>query len=400
MKVRWAEYSELAALFFLQMMAAGIWMVPLSRLLQAHGLGQIRSYAYATSAVAAFASPLLFGATADRHVAPARVLRWLAVASAGAMSLASWSIGQRWPGALVLVLIQVYSLCAAPATSLASTIIFSRLRDSQREFGPLRAAGTFGWMCGCWLVSALNADASTLAGYSGAAVWLALATFTFLLPSAPPPPTVGRLSFRERMGWDALALLKNPDHRVVFITTAVYSIPLAAFYPFTPPHLQELGFRHTSAWMSLGQITEIIAMFALATLFSQWRLKWIFSAGLAFGILRFLLCAANGPAWLLAGVTLHGVSYTLFFITAQIYLNERVETAWRARAQALMYLMSSGVGNLFGYLGAGFWFGVCSQPHGVCWPLFWNGLAAAVAGVTIYFLTAYHGHGGGLRRAV
>jgi len=373
-------------------------MVPLSGVLQAHGLGQIRSYAYATSAVAAFVSPLLFGATADRHASPVLVLRWLAGASACTMSLASWSIGQHWPSALVLILIQVYSICAAPASSLASTIVFSRLHDSQREFGPIRAGATLGWMCGCWLVSALNADASPLAGYSGAAVWLALGAFTFLLSSVPPPPTFGRMSFRELMGWDALALLKNPDHGVVFITTALYSIPLAAFYPFTPLHLQELGFQRTSAWMSLGQITEIIAMFGLAMLFSQWRLKWIFGAGLVFGILRFLLCAANGPAWLLAGVTLHGFSYTLFFITAQIYLNERVDVAWRARAQALMSLMSTGVGSLFGYLGAGLWFGVCAQPHGTRWPLFWNGVAGAVACVTIYFLTAYHGHGGGLKR--
>jgi nucleoside transporter len=397
-KVRWAEHAELAALFFLQMMSAGIWLVPLSRVLQAYGFGQIRSYAYATSAAAAFLSPLVFGAVADRHASPVRVLRWLAGASAGTMALAGWCIGEHWPAALVLILIQVYSICAAPANSLASTIIFSRLRNSQREFGPIRAAGTFGWMCGCWLVSALNADASALAGYTGAAVWVALAAFTFLLPSVPPPPSPGRVSFRERMGWDALALLKNPDHRVVFITIALYSIPLAAFYPYTPPHLQELGFQRTSAWMTLGQITEIIAMFSLATLFTQWRLKWIFSAGLAFGVIRFLLCAANAPAWLLAGVTLHGFSYTLFFITAQIYLNERVEAAWRARAQALMYLMSSGVGNLFGYLGAGFWFGVCSPPQGTRWPLFWNGLAGSVACVTIYFLTAYHGQGGGLKR--
>jgi hypothetical protein len=299
---------------------------------------------------------------------------------------------------LVLVLIQLYSFCASPASSLTSTIVFSRLRNSQRQFGPIRAAATCGWMCGCWLISALNADASTLAGRIGASAWIALAVFTFWLPSVPPPPSVGRVSFRERMGWDALVLLKHPDHRVVFITTALYAIPLAAFYPYTPPHLQELGFTRTSAWMSLGQVTEIISMLALATLFSQWRLKWIFGAGLVFGIIRFLLCAANGPAWLLAGVTLHGFSFTLFFITAQIYLNERVEAAWRARAQALMSLMNSGVGNLFGYLGAGLWFSACSQSHGTRWPLFWNGVALAVACVAAYFFSTYHGRGGGLKR--
>jgi MFS family permease len=398
LKIRRTEYAELAALFFLQMMAVAIWMVPLSVLLQAHGLGHICSYAFATSAAAAFVSPLVFGAIADRHASPVRVLRWLSTASAATMALSSWSIGQHWPAVHVLLIIQLYSICAAPIGSLINTVVFSRLRDSQSEYGPVRSAATFGWMGGCWLVGALNADASVLAGYTGAAVWLALAVFTFLLPTAPPPPSIGRPTFRERMGWDALTLLKNPDHRVVFIMIALYSIPLAAFYPFTPRHLSELGFQHTSAWMSLGQTTEIIAMFSLASLFTQWRLKWIFGVGLAFGILRFVLCAIGRPGWLLSGVALHGISYTLCFVTAQVYLNERVDAAWRARAQALMSLISGGVGNLLGYLASGFWYDTCSGPGGTKWSLFWNGLAVTVACVMFYFLVAYRGQGGGLKR--
>src|SRR5207247_6086464 len=132
-------------------------------------------------------------------------------------------------------------------------------------------------------------------------------------------------------GLDALAMLRNHDHRVVFITVAMFSIPLAAFYPYTPPHLQELGLRHTSAWMTLGQITEIIAMFSLARLLSQWRIKWIFATGLAFGALRFACCALDSRAGVLTGVVLHSCSFTLVFITAQIYLDERVEAAWGGR---------------------------------------------------------------------
>jgi nucleoside transporter len=394
----WAEYSELAMLFFLQMMATGMWLVPLSGVLNSHGLGNLRPYAYATSALACFVSPLIFGAMADRHASPARVMRWLAATSAAGMALASWGIGQGWPPGAVLSLIQLYALFAVPSISIASTIIFSRLRNSSRQFGPIRAMGTFGWMCGCWVISILNLDASSGAGYAGALIWLALAAFTYALPDVPPP-AAGPVSFRERMGWDALVLLKHHDHRVVFLTAALFSIPLAAFYPFTPPHLQELGFRHIAAWMSLGQITEIIGMLCLAGLFSRWRLKWIFAGGLAFGVLRFGLSAVGGPAWLLAGVTLHGFSYTLFFITAQIYLNERVEAAWRARAQALISLMSSGVGNLLGYLGTGFWFQACARPGGARWTLFWGGLAGTVGIILIFFLGAYHGQGTGVLRA-
>lgn len=375
-------------------------MVPLGRVFAAHGLSALRPYAFATSAVATFISPLIFGAMADRHASPVRVLRWLAAASAVAMAATSWSIGHGWPPALVLALTQAYAICAAPSGSIATTIVFSRLQDSQRQFGPIRAAATFGWMCGCWLISATGVDASARSGYAGAAVWALLAGFTGLLPSVDPPPPSGRATFRQRMGWDALVLLKDHDHRVVFLTAALFSIPLAAFYPFTPQHLKQLGFERTSAWMSLGQITEIVAMFALGGLFAKWRLKWIFAGGLAVGVLRYALCAANQNVWLLLGVTLHGLAFTLFYITAQIYLNERVDPAWRARAQALMSLMSGGVGNLLGYLGTGFWLDACTSAAGSPrWALFWGGLAAAVALVLAWFLATYHGRGGGLLRS-
>lgn len=393
------EYVEMTALFFLQAMAWGMWVVPLSTVLEAYHLQHLRPFAFATSAVAAFVSPLVFGAMADRHASPVSVLRGLAVGCAATVTLVTWSIQQGWPSLVVLGLIQLFSLCAVPSGSIATTIVFSRLKNSQKEFGPIRASATFGWMCGCWVISLLGADASTIAGYSGAVFWLILAGFTFFLPSVAPPKPTHRVTFKERMGWDALVLLKHHDHRVVFVTAALFSIPLAAFYPFTPPHLRDLGFERTSAWMSMGQITEIIAMFALAGLFASWRLKWIFSAGLAFGVIRFLFCAWNTKASLLTGITMHGLSFTLFFITAQIYLNERVDQAWRARAQALMSLMISGVGNLLGYLGSGFWLRACQQPQGMRWTLYWGGISMAVLLVFIYFTIAYHGQSSGLRRA-
>lgn len=264
-----------------------------------------------------------------------------------------------------------------------------------REFGPIRAMATIGWMGGCLLVSAMNADTTALAGYSGAVTWGIVAALTFLLPVVEPPLASGPVTIRQRLGLDALTLLKHPDHRVVFITVALFNIPLAAFYPYTPPHLKDLGLGHTTAWMSLGQITEILVMFGLAGLLSRWRLKWIIAAGLGFGVARFACCALDTRAGVLAGVVLHGCSFTLVFITAQIYLDERVDPSWRARAQALMALMTGGVGNLFGYLGGGWWFAVNTSPTGTRWPVFWAGLTVAVAIVLVFFLVAYHGRGSG-----
>ena len=220
-----------------------------------------------------------------------------------------------------------------------------------------------------------------------------MGAFTFFLPVLETPRSTENLTWKQRFGLDALELLRVRDHRVVFITTALFTIPLAGFYPYTPPHLRAMGLEHTSAWMSLGQVTEIIAMFSLGGLLLRWRLKWIFACGLGFGVVRFALSALDTRAGLIAGVVLHGCSFTLVLITAQIYLDQRVDPAWRARAQSLMALMNSGVGSLLGYLGTGGWYAACTRDGATRWPVFWGGLALAVAAVLGFFLVAYRGRG-------
>ena len=100
-----------------------MWLVPLTTVLQAHGLGIIRPYAYAASGLAAFVSPLIFGAMADHHASPVKVLRGLALASSATLALAATAIQLGWNPWVVLALIQFYSLCASPLMSISSTII-------------------------------------------------------------------------------------------------------------------------------------------------------------------------------------------------------------------------------------------------------------------------------------
>jgi nucleoside transporter len=389
--LRKAEYAELMILFFIQSAAMAIWFVPLGTILDAHGMNAIKPYAFAANALAAFISPLIFGAMADRHVAPAKILRWLASATGVTMAVIATAIRDGWNPWLVLALIQVFALSYAPMFSISTALVLARLEDAKKEFGPVRALATVGWMAGALLISALSLDRSALTGYLGAVFWLIVAAFTFFLPQLEIPKSAEHLSWHERLGLDALTLLKDRDTRVVFIVTTLFNIPIAAFYPYAPTHLHELGFAHTSAWMSLAQTTEIIAMFSLAWLLHHWRLKWIFAAGLALGVLRFAASALDTKTSLLLGVALHGGSFVLVFITAQIYLNHRIDAAWRARAQALLTFLNGGVGNLIGYLGTGWWFNACTQSNGTHWPLFWGALAALVGIIMIYFLAAYRG---------
>jgi nucleoside transporter len=388
------DYSELAALFFIHAMALGMWFVPLGSVLDANGYHDIKAYAFATSGISAFISPLLFGALADQRVSPVRLLRWLGLATAAAMALASTGISQKWDSLLVLALIQLHALCSAPTWSLSTTIVFARVRDPKREFGPIRAMATVGWVIGCWLVSAIDADRSALAGYGGSIIWLTVVLFTYTLPVVAPPAPTSVMNWKQRLGLDALTLLRHRDHRVVFLATALFNIPLCAFYPYTPSHLRELGFEHTTAWMTFGQATEILAMFLLAGLLTRWRLKTIFLTGIAFGVLRYAACALDTKFWVLVGVTMHGCAFTLYLITTQIYLEQRIDPMWRARAQALYVLMLSGVGNTLGYLGCGWWSDFTTTQDQTNWPVFWAGLSCSVAVIWIWFAVSYRGRQG------
>ena len=134
-------------------------------------------------------------------------------------------------------------------------------------------------------------------------------------------------------------------------------------------------------------------MFSLAWLLGHWRLKWIFACGLAFGVARFAFSALDTKHSLLLGVTLHGASFVLVFITAQIFLEQQIDPAWRTRAQALLSLLNGGVGNLIGYLGGGWWFNACTATGHTDWRLYWGMLSASVAAVLAYFLFAFREQG-------
>jgi hypothetical protein len=276
--------------------------------------------------------------------------------------------------------------------SLLTSIVFARLREPSREFGPLRAWATFGWIAAGWTVSwVLKADATTGSGYAAAATFAGVSLFSFFIPVVLPTELKLARSWRDIFGLEALDLLRDRDHRVVFLTAALYNAPLAAFYPYTPIHLRAVGVEHATAAMTLGQVTEILAMFWLASLLARVRLKWLFLCGIGCGVLRYGLFALNTRAWLLVGITLHGIAFALYFITAQLYVEHHVEPRLRTRAQALLTLMIGGFGNLFGFLGTGWWRQVCDRAGETQWPLFWLGLSGATAVVFLVFAISYKG---------
>lgn len=383
---------KLALLFFFTAMPMGMWNVPLANIYAAYGREHLVPWVLATSAVAAFISPLFVGALADQKMSPTLLLRWLSLATGAALALTCASLAWDWDDGMVLLCAQIQALVATPVWSITSSIVFSQLQTPTKQFGPLRACATFGWMAGCWIVSfVLHADASLVAGFTASGLWILVMGLSWTLPMIQPGDIQGKRTFRQILGLDALDLLKNRDHRVVFITAALYSIPLAAFYPYTARHLKDLRVENISAVISLAQTTEVLTMLLLAGVLARFRLKWVFLSGITICVFRYALNSLDTQAWIMVGTTLHGFAFTLYFITTQIYLEERIDRKWRVRAQALLYLLMSGVGNLIGYLGGGWWHAYCTHSDITNWSLFWKGESALTAAVCLFFAFAYRG---------
>ncbi len=384
---------RLCALYAVHACALGFWGVNLSNVLKAYGLEHIVPYAFACGSIAAFISPLAMGALADQRMSPERVLRMLGIGSAVFLFLMYLSIHRGWGAVWVLIFTQIHALWSVPTFGLTTSLILSRLGNPKEEFGPIRLWATVGWMGAGIIISVvLHADRSVMSGYAACVTWALTVGMTFLLPERRMPalPKAHR-SFSEILGLDALPLLNHPDHRVVFLTSGLLNMALAAFYPFTVLHLQDLGVQSVTLVMAIGQISEIITMLALSSVLTRVRLKWVFLAGIGFGVARYALFLLNQKPALILGIFLHGFCFTLFFVTAQIYLEQRVATAMRARAQALMTLMTSGFGNLLGYLGIGWWRIACMKDGHTDWPRFWTGMTVLTVAVFVFFALAYKG---------
>ena len=216
-----------------------------------------------------------------------------------------------------------------------------------------------------------------------------------MLPHTPP---MGVMSgWRSRLGLDAFVLMKERDHLVFFVVTALFSIPISAFYMYGPEFLKVLGDPRPTGTMTVAQMLEVVSMLLLGTLLARHSIKAVLLWALGLSVLRFAMSAQAGVSgvigWHIGGLALHGVCFTLYFVTAQIFLDRRVDPGMRGQAQGLLMMVSGGLGPLIGAWFCG-WLRlhvVTADGHG--WTTYWAILAAMIAVCFVIFAVFYRGMG-------
>lgn len=382
--------------FFLQGMTPGFWMPALTNILKAQGLGSWVALVFVVPPLCAMVSPLVGGALADQRIAADRLFAWTSFLGAVALLAAFGTLHAGWNPWWFVALLGAGSLFSGPSWGLLTTIALTHLTHGERQFPLVRLGATIGWMAAGLITSyVLHADTSPVAGYASAATRLLCGVFAFLLPHTPP---LGRgTSWQSRLGLDAFSLMKHRDHCVFFVVTALFSIPLSAFYMYAPELLAVLGDKHSTATMTLAQVTEIAAMLLVGSVMVRFRVKHVLLWALGLSVVRFGMSAYAGASgligWHIGGIVLHGMCYTFYFITAQVFLDRRVDPGLRGQAQGLLTLVSGGLGPLAGALICGWLRNHWITSDGRGWMEFWAILAGMIAVCFVIFAVYYRGLG-------
>ena len=379
-------------------MAPGFWLPALTNILGARGLGAWVPLVFVVPPLCALVSPLIGGALADQRVSANRLFAWSSVSGGLALLLAFWVLDAGWQPMWFVVLLGLYSLLSAPSWGLLATISLAHLRHGERQFPLVRVGATFGWVVAGLVTShVLMADTSVAAGYASGAVRIVTGMIAVVLPNTPPLGVAA--TWRSRLGLDAFSLFRQRDQCVFFVVTALFSVPLAAFYMYAPEFLKALGDERPTGTMTVAQVSEVASMFLIGAVMTRFRVKTVLLWALGLSAVRFAMSANAGLngliGWHIGGIAMHGLCYTFYFITAQVFLDRRVDPGMKGQAQGLLSMVSGGVGPLVGALFCGWLRVFCVDGGGGGWPAFWGILAAMIAGCFVMFAALYRGQGYG-----
>ena len=371
------------SMMFLMFFGWGAWYGQMSKYLldNLHATGDQVGNAYTTFAIASIFAPFFVGLISDRFFAAQKVMGFLNIL--GGIILYFLSL-ERDPEAFFWYIL-AYTLCFAPNLALSNSIAMNQMSNPEKEFPSIRVTGTIAWIVVTNIIGfyALGDKVAIfeIAMYTS----FLLGIYSFTLPNTPPKGDKNA-SVAQILGLDALKLFKDRSFLIFFISSILICIPLSFYYAMANPSLTDSHMSNVENKMSLGQASEVIFMLLIPIAFTRLGVKKMLVVGLVAWIIRFL-CFGYGDGisseWILyIGIILHGVCYDFFFVTGQIYTDQKAGEKIKNSAQGLITFATYGIGMGIGSKLSGIVLDYYTVNDVKDWQSVWM-VPAAIAGVVL-----------------
>ncbi len=356
---------QLSLMMFLEFFIWGGWFVTLGSFLgnNLSASGAETAMAFSTQSWGAIIAPFVIGLIADRFFNAEKILGILHLIGAFLM----YQMSKADHFSLFYPYVLAYMVAYMPTLALVNSVSFHQMNDPAKQFPMVRVFGTIGWVvAGLTISLVFKWDSIENIGkgmLSNTFVMVAVASailglFSFVLPKTPPSISKGeKVTIKNILGLEALKLLKDRNFLVFFLASVLICIPLAFYYQNISPFLTEYKVENSTAWASLGQVSEIGFMLLLPFFFKKYGFKKTILLGMSAWGIRYILFAYGNAGdlffMLVLGIALHGICYDFFFVSGQIYTDSKAGGKAKSAAQGLIALATYGVGMLVGFWVAG-----------------------------------------------
>lgn len=345
---------KLMVMMFLMFSTWGAWYGQMGKYLftTLHATGDQIGSAYATFSIASIVAPFFMGMVADRFFSAQKVMGVLNIL--GAVIL--YFLIQNQDPDTFFWYILAYTLTFAPNLALSNSIAMNQMENPEKEFPSIRVIGTIAWIVITNIVGFYGVGDKVTIFQIAMFTSIAWAIFAFTLPNTPPKATKAT-SFGQILGTDAFVLFKDRSFLIFFICSILVCIPLSFYYAHANLSLTESNMTNVENKMSLGQVSEVGFMLLIPFALSKFGIKKMLIVGLIAWIVRFICFGygdGNSSEWVLyLAIILHGVCYDFFFVTGQIYTDNKAGEKIKNSAQGLITLATYGIGMGIGSILSG-----------------------------------------------
>ncbi|MFM8640666.1 MAG: MFS transporter [Planctomycetota bacterium] len=369
--------SRLSVMMFLQYATWGAWLPILYAYLSGHlkFTGEQIGYCFSAGAIGAIFGPFIAGQLADRTFATQKLLGVSHLVGAGLV----YAMGVTSDFNAFLALSAVYGFVYAPTMALTNSLAFAHLPNRDQDFGPVRVWGTVGWIAVGITVgqvlfryhtpAGVGADEVTAAQNAGravafqvsAAIGAVMGLYCFTLPDTPPSRNA-----KQNTAWlEALGEVFRMPLVVLFLVAVPVSIIHQFYFVQADGFIGSVQAKVTEkTWfdnaisqvfgvggglMTIGQMTEILVLFAMPFLTKVLSRKQLLLVGLLAYAARMALWAFMPTLpFVIAGIALHGLCFGCFIFVAFMIVDENTTSDVRATAQNLFNLVIVGIGTIVG----------------------------------------------------